>query len=105
MTLIRKDSNKVNIVNNFRPITLLNIELNILAKVLAKRLVRVVSSLAGEAQTCAMLNRTIHNNIRFIRYTLEWIGEISGKGGALVHLNQSKVFGRVDHRRFSKRPG
>lgn len=40
-------------IRNFRPITLLNRELKILGKFLAKWLARVVRELVGEAQTCA----------------------------------------------------
>lgn len=59
MTLIRKDLIKGNCKDNFLPITLLNTELKILIKVLAKRLLHVADGLIEEAQTCAIPSRNI----------------------------------------------
>lgn len=50
VTLIRKDLDKGDCVDNFRLIALLNTEVKILAKVLVKRLARVANGLDGEAQ-------------------------------------------------------
>lgn len=42
MALLRKDLNKEDVIENFRPLNLCNAKLNIFARVLAKRLARVV---------------------------------------------------------------
>lgn len=97
MTLIRKNVSKGDIISNFRPITLLNIELSIWAKVLEKRLECVVEQLVGEVQTCTILSRSINDNFHLLYYFLERVRKISGKSGTLVPLNQSKAFYRVDH--------
>lgn len=60
VTLPRKGPNKGDVIDNSRPTMLLNAELKILAKVLAKRLAQVVSKLVGEAQTCVVPDRSIH---------------------------------------------
>lgn len=59
--LIRKDPGKGNHISNFRLITLLNVKLKILAKILAKRLTRVTEKLKGKAQTCAMPGSSVHD--------------------------------------------
>ncbi|GAB1601854.1 hypothetical protein Ahia01_000463900, partial [Argonauta hians] len=88
VTLIRKDKNKEDTVQNFRPITLLNTELQILAKVLAKRLAGVIGSLVGDAQTCAVPTRSIHDNLHLMRYIL---GSKPGFGGALINHRYLKA--------------
>lgn len=70
----------------------------ILAKLLVKILVSVVEGLVVEAQICAFMERAIHDNLQFIRYSLEQVGKNSGKKVALANLDQSNDFGRVDHK-------
>lgn len=57
VTLLKKDINKGHVIDNFRLITLLNADLKILAKVLAKQLVLVIVKLVNKAQTCAVLGQ------------------------------------------------
>lgn len=60
VTQLRKDPNKEDIVDHFRLVTLLNLlntELKILAKVLAKQLAHVVCGIVREAQTCTVPGR------------------------------------------------
>lgn len=45
---------------------------------------------------CAIPSRTIHDNVHLIGYFLERMSKYSGKDGALVHLDQSNAFDRVD---------
>ncbi len=85
-------------MDNFRPITLRNTDFKMLANVLAKRLARVVGSVVGDSQTCAIPGRSI-DNLHLVRYIVERVGNKKpGFGGALINLNQSKAFDRVDHR-------
>ncbi|GAB1597330.1 hypothetical protein Ahia01_000009400 [Argonauta hians] len=97
VVLLRKDPDKGDAVENFRPITLLNADFKILARVLAKRLALVVSGLIGRAQTCAIPGRSIHDNLHLTRYIFDRVASESGLGGALINLDQSKAFDRVDH--------
>lgn len=71
VTLLRKDPNKGSFMHNLRSITLLIAELEILVMVLVKWLARIVGGVVGEAQTCVIPSRFIHDNIHFICYTLE----------------------------------
>ena len=81
---------------DYRPITLLNTELKILARVLANRLQIVISDLIRPEQTYAVKGRSIRDNLHLIREALE--GTEDGTEAALISLDQSKAFVRVDYR-------
>ena len=49
-------------VGNWRPISLLNVDYKIVAKVLANRLKTVLGSIIHPDQTCTILGRSIHDN-------------------------------------------
>ena len=83
-------------LDDYRSITLLNTELKILARVLANRLQVVISDLIGPVQTYAVKGRSIQDNLHLILEVLEEIED--GPEAALISLDQSKVFNRVDHR-------
>ena len=78
------------------PITLLNTELKILARVLANRLQLVISDLIGPKQTYAVNGRSIQDNLHLIREVLEGIEDDTE--AAPISLDQSKAFDGVDHR-------
>ena len=97
ITLLKKGGRHVwEGLDDYRPITLLNTELKILARVLANRLQRVISDLIGPEQTFAVKGRSIQDNLHLIREVLEWIEDDTE--AALISLDQSKAFDRVDHR-------
>ena len=83
-------------LDDYRPITLLNTELKILARVLTNRLQLVISDLIGPEQTFAVKGRSIQDNLHLIREVLEGIEDDTE--AALISLDQSKAFDRVDHR-------
>ena len=83
-------------LDDYRPITLLNIELKILARVLANRLQLVISDLIGPEQNHAVKGRSIRDNLHLVRQILEGIKDDTK--AALINLDQSKAFDRVDHR-------
>ena len=71
-------------------------ELKILARVLASRLQLVISDLIGPEQTFHRKGRSIQDNLHLIREVLEGIEDDTE--AALISLDQSKAFDRVDHR-------
>lgn len=89
MTLVRKGPKKRDVIDNIRPITLLNTELKILAKVQSKSLTHVADGLVASAQGYAVPSRTIQGNLHFIQYTEAGLNE-PGKEGVVVHLDQIK---------------
>ena len=95
ITLLKKDGQHVGEgLDDYRPITLLNAELKIW--VLANRLQSVISDLIGPEQTFAVKGRSIQDNLHLIREVLEGIEDDTE--AALISLDQSQTFDRVDHR-------
>lgn len=68
--------------------------MKIFVKVLVKRL---VPGLVGEVKACAIADRSIQDNLLFLRNTTERVNRIPGKSEIMVHLDQSKAFNRFDH--------
>ena len=96
ITLLKKGGRHVwEGLDDYRPITLLNTELKILALVLANRLQLVISDLIGLEQTFAVKGRSIQDNLHLIREVL--VGIEDGTEAVLISLDQFK-FDRVDHR-------
>ena len=97
ITLLKKGARHVcGGLDDYRPITLLNTELKILARVLASRLQLVISDLIGPEQTFAVKGGSIQDNLHLIREVLEGVEDDTE--AALISLDQSKAFDRVDHR-------
>ena len=97
ITLLKKGGRHVGKgLDNYRPITLLNTELKILARVLANRLQLVISDLIGPEQTFAVKGSSIQDDLHLIREGLEGIEDDTE--AVLNSLDQSKAFDRVDHR-------
>ena len=97
ITLLKKGGKHVwEGLDDYRPITLLNTELKILARVLANRLQIVIIDLIGLEQTYAVKGRSIRDNLHLIRKVLEGIED--GTEAALISLDQFNAFDRVDHR-------
>ena len=94
ITLLKKGGRHVwEGLDDYRPITLLNTELNILFRVLANRLQLVISDLIGPEQAFAIKGRSIQDNLYLIREVLEGIED--GTEDTLISLDQSQAF---DHR-------
>ena len=97
ITLLKKGGKHVwEGLDDYRPITLLNTELKILARILVNRLQLVISDLIGPEQTYAVKGRLIQDNLHLNHEVLERIED--GTEAALISLNLSKAFDRVDHR-------
>ena len=97
ITLLKKGGRHVwEGLDDYRPITLLNTELKILARVLANRLQLVISDLIGPEQTFAVKGRSIQDNLHLICEVLEGIKDDTE--AVLISLYQSKAFDRIDHR-------
>ena len=90
--LLRKNKHCGDGISNFRALTMLNTDLKILAKIPANRLRTVLPSLICPEQTCAVKGRTIQDSLHLVRTIIEVDGN-----AALINLDQSKAFDRVDH--------
>ena len=82
-------------IGNYRPITLLNVDLKVLTRALAKRMMTVLPYLIHDNQTCVP-GRKITKNIHIVQDLIDHINNIKGKG-AFFFLDQEKAFDRISH--------
>ena len=111
ITLLKKEGSHVRgELDYYRLITLLNTELKILTRVLANCLQLVISDLIGPVQSYTVKGRSIQDNLHLVHQILErisirsriWCTKDAPKiwctEDALINLDQSKAFDRMDHR-------
>ena len=72
ITLACKDLANAQLLTNWRPISLLNVDYKMLAKVLAKWLRSVLSHCVHTDQTCAIPRRPIQDNLHLIRNIVDY---------------------------------
>ena len=84
------------LLQNWRPITLLNTDYEILTKALANRLKHTLPFLIHTDQTACIPGRTINDNLRLIQDAITYANEINIPL-ALVSVDQLKAFDRVSH--------
>ncbi|KAL9959874.1 hypothetical protein ACROYT_G033243 [Oculina patagonica] len=95
ITLIPKEDSDLLDIQNWRPITLLNIDYKIASKALAKRIESVLPKLVNFDQTGFMKGRYIGENIRLISDVMEYTMS-ENKGGILVSLDFKKAFDTLE---------
>ena len=96
ITLIPK-SGDLKFLNNWRPITLLNVGYKIYAKALQMRLQEPLSEIISPDQCAYLWNRFILDNILLTHETLSWAKK-SKQDTIFLKLDFSKAFDRVDWR-------
>ena len=95
ITLIPKPNNDTTLLDNLRPISLLNIDYKILTKVIAKRLEKFLPKIINPDQTGYVKNRFIGKNIRLISDIMSYTEETSIPGIALF-LDFKKAFDTIE---------
>ena len=95
ITLIPKPNKDTTLLDNLRPISLLNIDYKILTKVIAKRLEKVLPKIINPDQTGYVKNRFIGENIRLISDIMSYTEESSILGIALF-LDFKKAFDAIE---------
>ena len=95
LSLIFKKGDKT-LLENWRPISLLNTDYKILAHALANRLKKVISKLIHTDQSGYIKGRTISTNIRLIQDVIDFFEE-NETDGAIVFLDFKKAFDTVSH--------
>jgi len=95
--LIYKSKGEKVDLKNYRPITMLNTDFKILAKVLANRLKEVMPSIIKTNQAYGVKGRDIADTTMSIRDTI-WYMKEKNENGYVISLDFEKAFDRVEHR-------
>ena len=80
--------------NSWRPLTMLNTDYKILAKLLTLRVNKVMSLLVHTDQNCAVPGRDIQDGILHLYNTMEIMK--SNKNGILLSVDQEAAFDRIE---------
>lgn len=99
MKIIYKGKGDKTVLKNFRPITMLNTDLKILAKVLADRLKKVWPTIIKTNQSYGVKGRDIADTISSTRDLIGYMRE-ENRCGYIISLDFEKAFDRVEHSFF-----
>ena len=95
ITLLPKGNKPRELIKNWRPITLLNVDYKLLAGVLASRMKEVLPSIIQNEQKGFLKNRYIGENIRTIADSLEYIRQKKIMGMTLL-IDFEKAFDSLE---------
>lgn len=96
ISLLCKDENNSELLKNYRPISLMNLDYKIITKVLCNRLKHVMSSLVHPDQTCAVPGFSIVDGCHTVRDVIDYMND-RNEEAVLLSLDQEKAFDRVSH--------
>ena len=95
ITLIPKSNKVTSVLDNLRPISLLNTDYKILTKIIAKRLEKVLPKIINPDQTGYIKNRYIGENVRLISDIMMYTEENNIPGIALF-IDFRKAFDTIE---------
>ena len=95
MCLLYKKKDRT-LIENYRPITLLNSDYKLLTKVLTLQLIEDIKKMIHRDQAGFILGRSIFDHIRLTRIMTKF-AETSEKNGAVVVLDQEKAYDKITH--------
>ena len=96
ISLVYKKKGDRRILKNYRPISLLQVDYKILARIMADRFKTVLPKIISENQTCCIIGRDISNNIANVRDVITMV-ENDELEGYLLKIDQEKAFDRESH--------
>ena len=95
ISLIPKKGKDKTILENLRPISLLNVDYKILTKVVANRIEKILPLLINPDQTGYVKSRYIGENVRLINDIINYTDRLNQKGIALF-LDFKKAFDSIE---------
>ncbi len=95
--LIEKKGKDRELIKNWRPISLMNVDTKIISKAITNRLKTVVQELIGKEQTGFLKNRYIGEGIRLTEYLIEKYKR-TNKEGYVIAIDFQKAFDSCSHR-------
>ena len=96
ISLIPKKDKELTNLNNWRPITLLNIDYKIATKAIANRMKNVLPNIINNCQTGFLKGRYIGENIRLLFDIIEHSSETNNPA-CLIFADFEKAFDSLDH--------
>ena len=96
ITLLPKKDKNLAQLNNWRPISLLNIDYKISTKAIANRIKKVLNTIINDSQTGFLKGRYIGENIRTIFEVIESLNN-ENKPGLIFFADFEKAFNSIDH--------
>ena len=96
VTLIEKKGRDKRLIKNWKPISLMNVDVKIASKALSFCLKKVISTLINYDKTAYIKGRFIGESIRLIDYIL-YHTEQENIGGVLIAADIEKAFDSVQH--------
>lgn len=94
--MIPKKNRDKRYIENWRPISVLNVDYKILAKALALRLANFIPLLTHHNQTGFVPSRYIGDSIKNIHSIVDFLNE-TGRGGLILSLDFKAAFDSLDH--------
>ena len=96
ITLIEKRGKDKRFIKNWRPISLLNIDIKIASKALAMRLKKIINKPIAYDQTAYVQGRYIGESIRVIQDLIDF-ADLGEQEGLILSSDSEKAFDSVDH--------
>ena len=96
ITLLEKKGKDKRYIENWRPISVINVEVKIASKALAKRLEPILPEIVHHNQNGFIKGKSIFDAVRTIDDKLE-LAEATKRSGILVAIDFEKAFDSLDH--------
>uniref|UniRef100_A0A3B3H9P1 Reverse transcriptase domain-containing protein n=1 Tax=Oryzias latipes TaxID=8090 RepID=A0A3B3H9P1_ORYLA len=97
ITLIPKPGKDARLIDNLRPISLLNSDYKILTNIYASRLKTGLNQIISDTQSGFLKGRSIHNNIRLVLDLIDY-NQLIEDDGFILFLDFFKAFDTVEHK-------
>jgi hypothetical protein len=97
ISLLYKGKGERCIRENWRPLTLLNLDYKILAKIYARRIEKVMTALVHPDQTCSVPGRTILDSILHVMTTIQYC-DITDTPALIMSVDHAAAFDMIEWR-------
>lgn len=95
MTLLYKKKDQT-LIENYRPITLLNTDYKLYTKAIANKLGKIAPQLLHENQAGFVPGRGLFDHTTTTHTTIEYC-ELTNSDGCIISLDQEKAYDKIDH--------
>ena len=96
ITLLPKKGNDTLSLNNWRPVSLLNVDYKIASKTVANRIKSLLNNIISNAQTGFLKGRYIGENVRLLEEVINTVNE-NNNPGLIFFSDFNKAFDNLDH--------